>query len=103
YFTEKFLKLGLPDCEYKTFPIEKISEFPKVIAENRSLLGLSVTIPHKEVIIPLLNELDETAKIVGAVNCIKVSNSKLIGYNTDVFGFKQAIKPFLDSNHSRAL
>ena len=111
YFSEKFLKLGLADHEYKTFPIANISEFPKIISENPALLGLSVTIPHKQAVIPCLNELDETARIVGAVNCIKIVPSplkadqvpRLVGYNTDVFGFQQAIKPFLESHHSRAL
>lgn len=40
---------------------------------------------------------------IGAVNCIKITDGKLIGYNTDAFGFKQSIKPFLESHHERAL
>ena len=42
-------------------------------------------------------------KKIGAVNCIKISEGKLIGYNTDAFGFRQSIKPFLESHHERAL
>ena len=112
YFTEKFEKEGITDCSYELFPIEDINQFPHLISEYSSLGGLSVTIPYKEKIIPYLTELDETAKAVGAVNCIKIkrsvgqgdeSNLKLIGYNTDVFGFKQSIKPFLESHHQRAL
>ena len=109
YFNEKFIKLGLKDCEYKVFPIEAISSFPELLKNDPGLIGLSVTIPHKQNVIPYLSGLDLTAKEVGAVNCIRISpNTKLLapnstGFNTDVFGFRQAIKPFLESHHNRAL
>ncbi len=103
YFTEKFEKENILDSEYHAFPIEKIELLPQLIKDNPSLKGLSVTIPHKESVIPFLDELDVTAKKIGAVNCIKITNGKLIGYNTDAFGFKQSIKPFLESQHERAL
>lgn len=127
YFTEKFEKEKINDCEYNLFPIEKIELLPQLIKEQTSLCGLNVTIPYKESIISFLNELDETAKTVGAVNCIKIlsqtnvtpsmshrafcdgadisrcEGQKLIGFNTDVFGFRQSIKPFLESHHERAL
>ena len=50
-----------------------------------------------------LDEIDPTAKEIGAVNCIKITKGKLTGYNTDAFGFKQSIRPFLDTNHTKAL
>lgn len=103
YFTEKFEKENISDSEYLAFPIEKIELLPQLIKDNPTLKGLSVTIPYKESVIPFLDELDETAKKIGAVNCIKISNGRLIGYNTDAFGFRQSIKPFLESHHERAL
>jgi shikimate dehydrogenase len=108
YFTEKFERENISGCEYNTYPIENINLFPKLISDNPSLCGLNVTIPYKEAVIPFLNELDETAKAVGAVNCIKIqplstNNHQLIGYNTDVYGFRQSIKPFLETQHERAL
>lgn len=103
YFTEKFEKENIMDCEFNAFAIEKIEMLPQLIKDNPTLKGLSVTIPYKESVIAFLDELDETAKIIGAVNCIKISSGKLIGYNTDAFGFKQSIKPFLESHHERAL
>ncbi len=103
YFTEKFEKENISDAEYHAFPIEKIELLPQLIKDNPSLQGLSVTIPYKESVIPFLDELDATAKKIGAVNCIKISEGKLIGYNTDAFGFRQSIKPFLESHHERAL
>jgi len=108
YFEEKFRKENISDFSYHTFPLENISQFPELLKKEKDLLGLSVTIPHKESVIPFLDELDETAKEIGAVNCIKIEAGpegvkKLIGYNTDAFGFKQSIRPFLDSNHTKAL
>ena len=103
YFTEKFEKEKITDCEFNAFVIETISLLPQLIKDNPTLKGLSVTIPYKESVIPFLNDLDVTAKKIGAVNCIKITDKKLIGYNTDAFGFKQSIKPFLESHHERAL
>lgn len=107
YFSEKFEKQKLLDHEYHLFPIETIDEFPALIKKHTTLKGLNVTIPYKESIIPYLDELDETAKEIGAVNCIRIINDsgvkKLKGYNTDAFGFRQSIKPFLETHHERAL
>ena len=47
--------------------------------------------------------MDEAAKIVGAVNTVKILEGKTVGFNTDVFGFRQMIKPYLKSNHQRAI
>lgn len=114
YFSEKFEKENILGCEYNLYPIEKIELLPQLIQENNLLRGLNVTIPYKESVIPFLDELDNTAKGIGAVNCIKITedktgkggivkNKKLTGYNTDVFGFKQSIKPFLEKQHEKAL
>jgi shikimate dehydrogenase len=108
YFTEKFEKESRIDCEYELYPLGAIEQLPQLIKDNPELCGLNVTIPYKEQVIPFLDELDETAKIVGAVNCIKISASGLRppflkGYNTDVYGFRQSIKPFLETQHERAL
>jgi shikimate dehydrogenase len=103
YFDEKFQKLGLTDFSFSVFSTENINQFSALLSEHKNLIGLSVTIPHKETVIPFLNELDEVAKEIGAVNCIKISNGKLKGYNTDALGFKQSLRPFLDVNHTKAL
>jgi len=102
YFTEKFDKLGFTDSEYINIEIKSIEEFSQRI-EELSPLGLNVTIPYKEAIIPYLDELDEFAKEIGAVNTIVFKNGKLKGYNTDAFGFHQSIKPFFKPQHERAL
>lgn len=109
YFTDKFKRENISDSEYKTFPLKDISEFKNLIQNQPNLRGLSVTIPYKEFIISFLDELDETAKTVRAVNTIKISyNSQshipyLKGYNTDVYGFRESLKPLLNLNHERAL
>jgi len=67
-----------------------------------NLRGLSVTIPHKVNIIPLLDELTDTAKSVGAVNTVIVDGSKLVGDNTDVRGFLAPLDKTLDLKNARA-
>lgn len=105
YFQEKFHKEQIK-ASYDLFELESIEKLPSLI-EKHNLNGLNVTIPYKKAVIPFLNELSSTAEKTGAVNCIKVNNYKgkkaLIGHNTDVYGFKQSIKPFLESKHERAL
>jgi shikimate dehydrogenase len=101
FFTDFFLKNNI-DAEYQSIELENINDFSKIIAEKK-FAGFNVTIPHKEKIIPFLDFLDETAQKVGAVNVISVKNDKLIGYNTDIYGFDKAIEPFLIPTRKNAL
>ena len=103
YFEKKFETLGLSDHHFDNFELQNIEDFKSLIKDHPDLKGLSVTIPYKETVIPFLNELSPEAKEIGAVNCINFENGKLTGHNTDVYGFSQSIKPFLDTNHERAL
>jgi len=102
YFAEKFRKLGLADHSYENFDLAHIEEFKEVVQQNQ-LCGLNVTIPYKQEIIPYLDELDRTAEKIGAVNTIKFTESKLIGYNTDDFGFKESLIKKLRPHHQKAL
>ena len=91
YFTEKFEKEGL-DCEYQNFDLEEISLIQPLVADHPDLKGFNVTIPYKEAVIPYLNEIDETAKEIGAVNTVKVmENGKLKGFNTDILGIEATL------------
>lgn len=72
YFTEKFQRENISDATYQLFPLEKIDSLPELISQHPNLVGLNVTIPHKEKVIPFLDELDETAKAVGAVNVVSL-------------------------------
>lgn len=105
YFTEKFEREGI-DAQYDLFELKTIEEF-KTLIQNSHLSGLNVTIPYKEQVISYLDELDETAAEIGAVNTIRfVSvNGKTVlkGYNSDVVGFTNSIGPLLLPNHKKAL
>ncbi|MGE0562332.1 MAG: shikimate dehydrogenase [Flavobacteriales bacterium] len=103
YFTDKFEKEQLTDCQYDLFDISSINELSTILKNNPELKGLNVTIPYKETVMDLLDEIDEEAKQIGAVNTIKIEGEKLIGYNTDYFGFKQSLKPFVEISQERAL
>ena len=98
YFSEKFIKEEITDAEYLNFEIKDIIEFKKLV-NKKKLSGINVTIPYKQTIIPFLDELNENAKIIGAVNTIRFDNGKLIGYNTDYIGFMNSIKPILEDRN----
>lgn len=106
FFTEKFEKEKI-DATYENFEIESISWFPEIIKNNPGLNGLNVTIPYKEKVIPFLDELDEAAEKVGAVNTVRINRSEdtvfLKGFNTDTFGFESSLKPLLKPHHTKAL
>ena len=84
---EKLFELsGKKEAEYELIDIE-----PEKLAQSRELFlslgGMNVTIPHKQTVIPLMDELAESALRYNSVNCIKNDNGRLIGYNTDCDGF----------------
>lgn len=107
YFTDQFERDGTTDCKYELFPMEDISSILPLIAGQEDLEGLNVTIPHKVNVLPFLQELDDAARQIGAVNCISISrqgnDTLLKGYNTDAFGFEESLKPYLKEHHTKAL
>lgn len=105
YFTEKFRNLGLNDYRYVNFDLQNMDQFKTVVAPQLDQIGgLNVTIPYKEEIIAYLDEVDEEALQIGAVNTIKVlRDGKLKGYNTDVYGFEASLSKVLSPKHQSAL
>ena len=104
YFTEKFTQNHFHNCDYENYDIDNIKAFTEIIKKSKGLVGLNVTIPYKESVMPFLDKISKNAKKIGAVNCISISkNKKLKGYNTDFYGFKKSIKPLLKNNHKKAL
>ena len=110
FFNEKFQQEGI-DAEYVNFEIEHIFELRNTLVFNPHLKGLNVTIPHKEAVIPFLDDISPEAREIGAVNTIKIERSfgntygyKLKGYNTDYVGFKNSISPLIHPDiHKQAL
>lgn len=89
------------DATYENFEMEDISQVSNLL--DQGVEGFNVTIPFKESILPILDQVSDEAAEIGAVNCVKIENGRLIGYNTDAFGFQQMIKPFLTNKHERAV
>src|SRR5439155_4633899 len=87
-----FTTLGI-DCRYlarQVLPEQLASVIDEIRADDR-ILGANVTIPHKESVVHLLDDLDDTAARIGAVNTISRRGSLLKGWNTDVEGFQRAL------------
>lgn len=111
FFTEKFQREGI-NAQYLNFEIPDAKMLLDVVRQNPTLKGLNCTIPHKQAILPLMDQLHPMAARIGAVNTIKISPSphgeagerpQLIGYNTDIIGFTESIRPLLKPHHTKAL
>jgi shikimate dehydrogenase len=108
YFSEKFESLKLTDHEYRNFEIPTAGElvsFRESITynndsrttkgKNEIYRGLNVTIPYKEAIIKVLDDISPEAKLMGAVNTIVIDDNTWTGHNTDAYGFAKSLVPFL--------
>lgn len=84
--TAAFKKLHL-DHDYGVMDVSP-DMLPSLIASMRAVnfRGANVTIPYKEKVLPLLDEISEEARMIGAVNTIVNNNGRLVGYNTDAHG-----------------
>ncbi len=108
FFNQKFIAEEIDAC-YLNFEIDDVSEMMVVLSEYPNIGGLNVTSPYKEQVIAFMDELDETAQLVGAVNVVKIirmrseSSLKLVGYNSDFIGFKNSLEPLLTSEMNKAL
>lgn len=103
YFIEKFAQLGLTDCVYENFSLPDIKELSVVLKEKTDLCGFNITIPYKKQVLAFLDEVSPVVAAIGACNCVQIKAGKLTGYNTDVVGFEQSLKPFLQPHHTKAL
>jgi shikimate dehydrogenase len=106
FFTDKFQKEKI-DAQYLNFPIPSAEQLREIVAENPELRGLNVTLPYKQAVIPMLDELSDEAREIGAVNVIRVRRKNgipfLKGFNSDIIGFMNSIRPLLKPNHHKAL
>lgn len=108
YFNEKFEREGI-DAKYVNLDLSAISDFKDAIGTYPDLAGLNVTLPYKEAIMAHLDHLDPTARMVGAVNVVKVvthetdGSKRSAGYNSDVKGFADTVRPLLRPDIKSAL
>ena len=116
FFTEKFADEGI-NAEYNNYEIPNAEQLLDVVRDNPFLCGLNCTIPHKQAIIPMLDELSDEARRIGAVNVIRISRQPedlttpqakergfyLKGFNSDIIGFTDSIRPLLKPHHKKAL
>lgn len=113
FHNERFERLSI-DAEYVNFDLESVDLLPEVLANEPTLRGLNVTIPYKQQVMQFLDELDPVAERIGAVNTIKVRCAPegvktklpglyLKGFNTDIIGFRDSIRPLLGGVTGKAL
>ena len=113
FFTEKFSQEGI-DAVYDNYELPDVNMLLDVVENHPDLEGLNCTIPHKQAVMSLLDEISPEASKIGAVNVIKILREeksstadargyKLIGYNSDIIGFTESIKPLLRPCHKKAL
>lgn len=107
YFTEKFNRENI-DARYDNYEMQAIDDLLPLLHKEPELRGLNVTIPHKQAVMPLLDDISDTARAIGAVNVIRIRRNgnsiHLKGYNSDVIGFCQSIRPLLHPElHRHAL
>ena len=88
YFTEKFSREGI-EADYTPLSIEHAED---VLPHCSQLSGFNVTSPHKQAVMPLLADISDEARAIGAVNCVKVTAEGLVGYNTDVIGIRKSLE-----------
>ena len=104
FFSKKFAKEGI-SAEYRNFEIDNIEKFSDIIEYGVS--GLNITIPYKEHVIDFLDKIDPIAEKIGAVNVVKIvrnaDNLETIGYNSDIVGFTESIRPLIENHHKKAL
>ena len=75
YFEDKFQRLMLKNYSYEIFDLKDLTEVEKIF-EIPNLIGINVTIPYKEKILPYLDELSDEAEKMGAVNCILINENQ---------------------------
>jgi shikimate dehydrogenase len=98
YFAEKFQRERITDAYYELFPIASAGQLPQLLQRYPNLQGLNVTIPYKQAVLPYLDQLEDGAAEIGAVNTIRIDDGLLSGYNTDVYGFQNSLHAWLLAN-----
>jgi shikimate dehydrogenase len=115
FFAKKFEQELILDAQYETFELNGLDDFPRLLAKSPGLKGLNVTIPFKTEICAYIDELFGPAEVLQVVNTVvieevdeafdgqKIPGYRLKGFNTDIYGFKESIKPLMRPWFERAL
>ena len=107
YFTDKFVNEHITDSSYENYPLKNIDEVAELLASEKELCGLNITIPYKSEIIRFLDAITPEAEEIGAVNVIKIRRPggkiRLSGYNSDVTGIRDTLFPFIQNSTGNAL
>lgn len=89
------------------FELDSIQDFPGIFNRGKNICGLNCTIPYKQQIMQFMDEIEEEAAEIGAVNTVKIiqrNGRKILkGYNTDLYGFENSLRPMLEEKHKKAL
>ena len=107
FFAEKFGRENIA-ASYQNFDIERADTLREIAIAHPRLKGVNVTIPHKQAVMSLLDDISDEAKAIGAVNVIRISrradgSPSFKGYNSDIIGFCRSIHPLLLPIHRKAL
>ncbi len=107
YFSEKFKREKICECTYENFPMKEIESLPGLIYSDSEICGLNVTIPYKTEILRFIDETDEAVKEIGAANVLKIKREegtvRLFGYNSDIEGVKESLRPLSGVKGGKAL
>ena len=107
YYLDKFEREHIQGIDYDLYPLADLADFQKLYQHDQQFYGFNVTIPHKQAVLPLMDELSPEAAQMEAVNCIRIQHNgdhvTLKGFNTDAFGFEESLKPLLQPQHTKAL
>lgn len=90
WFKNMFVQEGISDCSYEMHEVPSLAGLRQWVYDN-AICGFNVTVPYKKDILPLLDEIDDDATSIGAVNCVCVNGNRLIGHNTDAPAFAQTL------------
>ena len=103
YFTDKFASEGI-DARYVNIELPEITDLPAALERLPNLKGFNVTIPYKQDVMVYLDRVAPEAETIGAVNVVRVEpDGTMTGYNTDVIGFTESIRPLIGPDARRAL
>ncbi len=102
WFEELFAREGLRDYSYELVEMPSLEGLREWV-QHEGICGFNVTVPYKQTIILLLDELDETAAAIGAVNCVTVEEGRLVGHNTDASAFQQTLEETLQQSSNQAI